>query len=111
MGNFISCQQYDEQGNKDIGLIFNLNIESDGDHTRVKSIELIPTYVYWTTDVIGVVSCYEAYEHKEEYSFLSSKDFSRIAYAAENMFEHINSIGNYDAVYENERYIIPVDSY
>lgn len=109
LGNFISCQQYDEQGHKDIGLIFNMNIESDGMNTKVKSIELMPTYVYWTDDVIGVVSCYEAYEHPEDFSFLSSKDFGRITYAAQNMFEHINSIGNYDAVYENERYIITLD--
>ncbi|MBQ4521827.1 MAG: CapA family protein [Lachnospiraceae bacterium] len=110
LGNFISSQKYDEEGRqKDIGLILNLNLESDGINTKLCSVELIPTYVYWTEDVIGVVSCYEAYENKDAYSFLSEKDFSRITSAAENMFQHINSIGNYDAVYENERYIIPID--
>ena len=110
LGNFISSQKYDEQGRqKDIGLILNFNIESDGINTKLRSIELIPTYVYWTEDVIGVVSCYEAYEHKDDYSFLSEKDFSRITSVKDNMFQHINSIGNYDAVYENERYIIPID--
>lgn len=110
LGNFISSQRYDETKNqKDIGLIFNLNIENDGVNTRLRSIELIPTYVYWTNDVIGVVSCYEAYENREAYSFLSQSDFSRINSAAENMFQHINSMGNYDAVYENMRYIIPIE--
>ena len=90
-------------------MVLNFNIESDGINTKLRSIELIPTYVYWTEDVIGVVSCYEAYEHKDDYSFLSEKDFSRITSVKDNMFQHINSIGNYDAVYENERYIIPID--
>lgn len=110
LGNFISSQKYDDQGRqKDIGLIFNLNIESDGKNTKLCSVELIPTYVYWTDEVIGVVSCYDAYENRDQYSFLSEKDFSRITSASENMFQHINSIGNYDAVYENQRYVIPLD--
>lgn len=108
-GNFISSQRYDG-ANKDLGIITDFRFSKqaiDGQIiTKVEDIKVEPTYVYWTDTVIGVVPVLEAYNHQDDYSFLSARDWERITYAKDHVIELLMTYGNLQYEIENDKYVI-----
>lgn len=94
MGNFISSQIYEPGVMKDIGVILDMEFEKQGNQTYITEWKFTPVYVYWKDDVIGVVPVVEAYENREKYSFLSEKDWGRIADSYSKTIETLNSKSN-----------------
>lgn len=92
MGNFISSQRYENGIMKDIGLVMDMDFEKQGGETRLVGWRFAPTYVYWTDDVIGVVPVIEAYENREAYSFLSERDWDRIADSYEKTIQTLTAV-------------------
>jgi poly-gamma-glutamate synthesis protein (capsule biosynthesis protein) len=108
-GNFVSSQIYDGV-NKDLGIIADFTFSKqvvNGDYvTKVEEIKVEPTYVYWTSSTIGVVPVLEAYNHPDNYDFLSSKDWGRIEFAKEHIIELLMEYGNLQYTEEDDKYII-----
>lgn len=77
-GNFVSSQIYRDGIMKDIGMITDLTFTKQGNNLKITQVAVAPTYTYWKDDVIGVVPVLEAYNNRDEYSFLSDKDWGRI---------------------------------
>lgn len=92
LGNFISSQRYESGVMKDIGLILDMEFEKTGSVTNLVAWRFAPTYVYWTDDVIGVVPVIEAYENREQYSFLEEKDWNRIADSYQKTIQTLTAI-------------------
>lgn len=109
LGNFISCQTYDGV-NKDIGVIVNLRFEKQELHGRTKTIvsgaDVIPTYVYWSEDTIGVIPVLDAQANKDKYQFLSKKDWDRIDFACEYVVKCMLSDRAYTIERTEDRYVI-----
>lgn len=108
-GNFVSSQRYDGV-NKDLGYITDFTFSKeyvDGKAiTKVSEIRAIPTYVYWTDSTIGVVPVLEAYNNKDQFSFLSGTDWNRIDFAKDHVIEVIMAKGNLDYTIDNDEYVI-----
>lgn len=108
-GNFISSQRYDGV-NKDLGIITDFTFSKqyvDGEFvTKVENIKVEPTYVYWKDQTIGVVPVLEAYNHKEDFGFLSENDWNRINFAQGHVIELLMSYGNLQYTEENDKYVI-----
>ena len=111
LGDFISGSIYDYDGvDKDLGIIANLKFSKqviNGEKTtRVEEISIVPTHVYWTDETIGVVPVLEALDNRDEYSFLSAKNWERMEYSKEHVIELLTSYGNLNYHLEKDRYII-----
>lgn len=110
MGNFISSQIYESGVMKDIGVILDMDFEKTGGHTYITGWRFAPVYVYWTDDVIGLVPVVEAYENRDQYSFLTEKDWGRIEDSYSKTIATLNSISDWDYTIENYEYCFDVYS-
>ena len=70
----------------------DMKFEKTGGVTNLVAWRFAPTYVYWTDDVIGVVPVIEAYENREQYSFLEEKDWNRIADSYQKTIQTLTAI-------------------
>lgn len=110
MGNFISSQRYENGVMKDIGIILDMEFEKQGDHTYITAWRFAPVYVYWKDDVIGLVPVVEAYENRDQYSFLTEGDWGRIEDSYQKTIETLNSISQMDYEVVDYEYSFPVYS-
>lgn len=78
LGNFLSSQRQTNNVPKDVGLYAKIKLVKWMGKTRVKRIDCIPTYVYWTRRNIGVIPVLRAKTNPSEYSFLTKEDTARI---------------------------------
>lgn len=109
LGNFISCQTYDGT-NRDIGAVVSLHFEKQEyegkTQTVVSSVDVIPTYVYWTENTIGVIPVLDAQENQNNYDFLSKKDWDRIDFASNYVVKCMLLEDQYRIKKVNDRYVI-----
>ena len=77
-GNFVSSQVYRDGIMKDIGMITDITFTKQGEDMDISEVAVAPVYTYWNNEVIGVVPVLEAYNNRDSYDFLSTKDWSRI---------------------------------
>lgn len=81
LGNFVSSQTNKAGPDKDLGLIMNVTFKKENNVTTIDAVEVTPTYVFWTDQVIGVVPAEYALSDKSSYPLIDSKGWSRIQYA------------------------------
>lgn len=108
MGNFISSQRYENGVMKDIGLILDMEFEKSGSETRLTAWNFAPTYVYWTDDVIGVVPVLEAYENRDQYAFLSEKDWGRIEDSYNKTIKTLTAVTDCPYEIKDYRYVFQI---
>ena len=109
MGNFISSQRFNSQGEiaKDIGVVLDVTVSKVDNQISIDEIAFTPTYVYWTDDVIGVLPVCEVYHNMEKYkNVLDETGKQRITWAYKNSVKHLIKNLNYETTYENNKYHI-----
>ena len=111
LGNFISSQTNLSGDDKDIGVIMDIRFKKVNGQVTIEWVELCPTYVYWSDDVIGVVPIVDAYENPEKYDFLNARGVSRVSYGYKNTIVHLTQTYGISYTLENGTYHIPVESY
>lgn len=107
LGNFLSSQKRDSSGHKDLGVILNLEIEKVGlEKAVINGISIIPTYTYWTPEVIGILPVYETIERVEKGEMsLPSYDMERLYFARDYSSSHLTRyLESYDAKLEDYSY-------
>lgn len=94
MGNFVSSQTNKAGPDKDLGLIMNVTFHKENGVCSIAAVEVTPTYVYWTDDVIGVVPVEYAITAPSDYPLIDSKGWSRISYAHDKIISVVASAYN-----------------
>lgn len=94
MGNFVSSQKFKEGAEKDVGVIIDVDVTKNSEGVTLDEVRIAPEYVYWTDETIGVVPVVEAYNNRDNYSFLSSYDWSRIESTYNTTINTITSYSN-----------------
>lgn len=107
LGNFLSSQQGNSSKDTDIGVIMDIDLEQIGNNTpRIKGISLVPTFTYWTNEVIGIVPVHEVINNEEKFNFINNRDINRIRYAYDSTIEHLMTYLDYEyEIIDNEYYI------
>lgn len=106
MGNFISCQTFEDNIQKDTGMIVDFTFGQDNGSTYIKKVDISFVYVYWLDNEIGLVPVLEASEDFSKYPFLSSYDISRINSIKSDMIGHVMSMNEYEYSYNKYKYEI-----
>lgn len=96
MGNFVSSQTNKAGPDKDLGLIMNVTFRKENNVCSIDAVEVTPTYVYWTDDVIGVVPVEYAVMHPSQYPLVDSKGWSRISYAHDKIISVVSELYSVD---------------
>ena len=100
MGNFVSSQTNKAGPDKDLGLIMNVTFKKENNVCSIEAVEVTPTYVYWTDDIIGVVPVEYAVMDPSAYPLIDSKGWTRISYAHDKIISVVS--GLYGVGYELE---------
>ena len=112
LGNFLSSQRYTNSRpkNTDIGTILKLKLEKTDDNTPIiKSLALIPTFVYWNEKEISTIPVIEAYEAGKDYkTYLDDKERQRIEYSYNETINHLIGDTAITGNIENNQYNINI---
>lgn len=109
MGNFISSQKVERGMNKDLGVILSLEFEkTDLQKPEMVGFSMVPTYTYWSADVIGVLPVDETLEKIESNDrTMPAYDISRLEFAKTYSIDHLMSyLEDYDYEYQDYRYTV-----
>lgn len=96
MGNFVSSQTNKAGPDKDLGLIMNVTFKKEKGACSIEAVEVTPTYVYWTDEIIGVVPVEYAVNNPSDYPLIDSKGWSRISYAHDKIISVVSGLYNLD---------------
>lgn len=91
LGDFYSNAVYDHDGvNKDIGYMVKLIL--DEETCRIKDVLLIPTYIHADSDSVETLPILDVLENTESYTFLTSSQLDRVAWAKTHVLEIASSM-------------------
>lgn len=96
LGNFVSSQTNKSGPDKDLGLIMNVTFKKEKEACSIEAVEVTPTYVYWTDEIIGVVPVEYAVNDPSDYPLVDSKGWSRISYAHDKIISVVSGLYNLD---------------
>ncbi len=106
MGNFVSSQTNKSGPDKDLGLIMNVTFRKENGKAGIEAVEVTPTYVYWTDEVIGVVPVEYAVNMPSDYPLVDSAGWSRISYAHDKIISVVSGLYQVDYSLKNNWYQI-----
>ena len=105
LGNFLSSQQGDATKDTDIGVIADIYIEKKGNSKPIiKGISLIPTFTYWTKDVIGIIPVHEGVNNEKLGHLFNGREKSRLKHAYENSINHLLYYIKADYKFDGDKY-------
>lgn len=112
LSNFISSQKYELGVHKDLGVIMGLDFKKIEDQkATIEGISLVPTYTYWTKEVIGILPVEETLEKlKNNEITLTNYDINRLEFAKNYTINHLMTyIKDYEYGLKGNQYYIKLD--
>lgn len=112
LANFISSQKYETGVNKDLGVIMGMDFKKvEGQKASIEGISLVPTYTYWTKELIGIFPVIETLEKINNNELqVTNYDVNRLEFAKDYTIKHLMTyIKDYEFNLENNQYYIKLD--
>ncbi len=111
LGNFISSQMHEPGVNKDLGVIMGLDFKKiDNEKATIEGLTLVPTYTYWSKEVIGILPVLETLEKINNHNLtMPNYDIQRLEFAENYTITHLMTyLEDYNYSLENNQYYIPI---